>query len=259
MPGKSKSNEFDFELHQQLLRSERIRVTIVGVLFLFALLAFVIQTTGDRNPFPEENSHLLFIPALIFGLAAVFEFALAFYIHTLIQRRSRLQVWIQYLNMLLEMSAPSAMIFWFMSIGDYFLGLSSPGTYAYFTFILLSVLRLDWKLCLAGGLVGGIQYALLVHYALNASPESFPPRLLEFPSYFYSRCTVMAVSGLVVGIVASQLHKRAEAAVSIVQERNRILDTFGKHVSPEVANQLMNQEYEIESREVAVMFLDIRD
>ncbi|MBU42752.1 MAG: adenylate cyclase [Spirochaetaceae bacterium] len=253
------NNEFEFELHQQLLRSERIRVTIVGCLFLFALLVFVVQTTGSRNPFPEDASGLMMYPPALFAVAALFSFSLVFYIHRLIQSRSRLSLWIQQLNMLLEVSIPTAVVFWFMTVGDYFVGLSSAASYVYFIFILLSVLRLDWKLCLAAGIVAGLEYGLLANFAMASRPESFPSRILEFPFYFYSRSMVMVISGLVVGIVASQLHRRAASAVSIVEERNRILDTFGKHVSPEVANQLMNQEYEIESREVAVMFLDIRD
>lgn len=231
----------------------------MGFILLFALALFFIQTTGDRNPFPEERRHLLIYPLLILVFAGVSELLLRFYIQGLIRKRGRLHPIIQYANLLMEISVPTGVIFWFMNVGNYFLALSSPGSYTYYVFIVLCVLRLDWRICVVAGFLGAAQYGGLVYFALSERPELFPPQVLDHPFYFYGRCTIMAVTGVVVGVVSSQLRKRAEDAVEIVEERNRILDTFGKHVSPEVVNQLMNQEHEIESREVAVLFLDIRD
>jgi len=45
------------------------------------------------------------------------------------------------------------------------------------------------------------------------------------------------------------------------EERNRIMGVFGQHVSPEVVNRLLSQDFEQggEMREVCLMFLDIRN
>ena len=46
-----------------------------------------------------------------------------------------------------------------------------------------------------------------------------------------------------------------------VEERNRVVNMFGQHVSPSVVERLLEQDVEVrgEMRNVCVMFLDIRD
>ncbi|MCB1169627.1 MAG: adenylate/guanylate cyclase domain-containing protein [Leptospiraceae bacterium] len=50
-------------------------------------------------------------------------------------------------------------------------------------------------------------------------------------------------------------------SLSSVEERNRVVEMFGAHVSPEVVEKLLDQQTEMESetRHVCVMFLDIRN
>src|SRR5262249_47485733 len=66
--------------------------------------------------------------------------------------------------------------------------------------------------------------------------------------------------GVVSGFVAVGGRKSFASAMRGVADRNRILDVFGRHGSPTVADKLLAQKAErSEVRSVCVMFLDIRN
>lgn len=253
------NKEFDEELHFQLLRSEKLRVTIVGVLLIFGLALFMFQSMRPGSPIPNDKNHLLFIPAIILVLGIIVEFSFRFLIDRIIKNRSRYPTWLQFFNLFVEISIPSSIVFWNMNVNGNFLGLGGAGANGYFLFIFLSVMRLDWKLCLTAGMIAGLQYAGLIYYGMQGEPGSFPLIVSTNPIYLYGRSITMIIGGLVVAFVAKQLRTRIEDAIGFVQERNQILDTFGKHVSPEVVNQLIHQDSEIEIRDVSILFLDIRN
>ena len=251
--------DFDAELHFQLLRSEKLRVTTIGVLLIFGLALFLFQSMRPGSPIPDDKKDLLFIPAIILVLGILVEFFFRILINRIFKNRSRYPAWLQFLNLLVEISIPSSIVFWNMNVNGNFLGLGGAGANGYFVFIFLSVMRLEWKLCLTAGILAAFQYGGLIYYGIWDQPDAFPLIVSSNPIYLYGRSITMIIAGLVVTFVATQLRTRIEDAIGFVQERNQILETFGKHVSPEVVNQLINQDYDIETRDVTILFLDIRN
>jgi adenylate cyclase len=69
------------------------------------------------------------------------------------------------------------------------------------------------------------------------------------------------VSGVAAGFVARRLRSSFTSAIESVGERARIVSVFGQHVSPEVVERLIAGKTEVksETRNVCVMFLDIRN
>jgi adenylate cyclase len=69
------------------------------------------------------------------------------------------------------------------------------------------------------------------------------------------------MTGVVAGAVALQIKRRIVKSFETVEERNRISHTFGEYVSPEVMDTLMTLKSDLrsESKQVCVMFLDIRN
>jgi adenylate cyclase len=71
----------------------------------------------------------------------------------------------------------------------------------------------------------------------------------------------MLIAGVVAGLVALRLRRTFRRAVDEASARERVTNLFGQHVSPTVVERLLGAPQEIsgETREVCVMFLDIRN
>ncbi len=73
---------------------------------------------------------------------------------------------------------------------------------------------------------------------------------------------LVAAAGLLLYLALFAIFYRAyQSQKRASEERNRIMGIFGQHVSPEVVNRLLSQNFEREGemREVCLMFLDIRN
>lgn len=69
------------------------------------------------------------------------------------------------------------------------------------------------------------------------------------------------VTGILAGFVSLQLRGQFLNTVRSVEGRNRVISTFGQHVSSAVADELLRQAADLNGkvRPVCVMVLDIRD
>jgi adenylate cyclase len=168
---------------------------------------------------------------------------------------------LKYVSAFLETSIPTTGII----VGSLFLGpiytLFTPAAFIYPLFISLAALRLDVKLCIFTGAVAGLEYSLLsiylVHQAAGAVVE---PILVGIPQHVF-KGFLLFLTGVVTGLVTRQIRKRILSSFTAIDERNRISRTFGEYVSPEVMNKLLDLKPDLrsESKNVCVMFLDIRD
>jgi adenylate cyclase len=80
--------------------------------------------------------------------------------------------------------------------------------------------------------------------------------LLELTNF-----AIMLLTAVAAGLVALQIRKQIVNSIRALEAQQQVQDTFGKYVSPEVAEHLLQQNIELggEDRHVCVMFLDIRD
>jgi adenylate cyclase len=127
---------------------------------------------------------------------------------------------------------------------------------AYFIFIILSTLRLNFYLSTFTGLVAAVELLLVaIHYhpAVNPDPE---PELY----YHTARSLVVLTCGILAGAVAVQLRRQFAASIRAATARDRVTNLFGQHVSPQVVERLMTEGAAAASdiRHVAVMFVDFR-
>jgi adenylate cyclase len=95
-----------------------------------------------------------------------------------------------------------------------------------------------------------------VHF--GAKPDLADPLLSLWPHL--GKSLLLVASGALAGLVGLQIRMRAGAAFQSLEERNRVVDLFGRHASPEVVDRLLQQHGDLpnEVRHVCVMFLDIR-
>jgi adenylate cyclase len=182
------------------------------------------------------------------------------WVHAAITRHLKLNrdvpVYRRYLGALIETTMPTiALALHIQNMGAVqALGFAAP--LAYFIFIILSTLRLDFWLSTFTGFVAAAELfamAMFYHPAGNTDPE---------PGIFYHvvRSLIILVCGILAGAVGVQLRRQFAASIQAATARDRVTDLFGQHVSPQVVERLMVEGASTASdiRRVAVMFVDFR-
>jgi adenylate cyclase len=167
----------------------------------------------------------------------------------------------RYLSAFIETSIPTLGLFMSSQYLGPVYGLFTPAPMAYAIFIVLSVLRLDFKLCVFTGAVAAVEYTAFALHAIAVSTGSgVEPLLIGLPHHLLKGCLLLG-TGIVAGLVTIQIRKRIIRSFEMVEERNRISRTFGEYVSPAVMDTLLDLKPDLrsESKDVCVMFLDIRN
>jgi adenylate cyclase len=251
-------------LTTEILRSERRRVTILAALFVFAagvytFIAFVpgILDGEFRLRFQAQWRWMI----SLYGAVAAYEWVLRTAIGWLIEHRRQPNLALRYLNAFLETSIPTVMLFIAVSLMGARDALGSPAFLLYFFFILLSILRLDIRLCLFTGLVAAVEHFLFVSIVVGTLEPEVQASFWRTPVFNVSRSLILLAAGLVAGLVAQQIKRQVEVSLQTVEERDRAVRIFGQYVSPQIADKLLHQPVELagELRTVCVMFLDIRN
>jgi adenylate cyclase len=95
----------------------------------------------------------------------------------------------RYLSAFIETSIPTlGLILSSQFLGPVY-GLATPAPFAYGIFIVLSVLRLDFRLCVFTGAVAAVEYVTFAWYATNQTmPANIEPILVGFPQHLFKGC-----------------------------------------------------------------------
>ena len=256
---------FEQEFALESLKSDRLRVTILIGAIISASLSVVLLAQIFAEQFQavfHGNMHgFLMAVGVVFAANLCFLLAERTLISRLLKTHTKPSSALKYVSAFLETSIPTTGII----VGSLFLGpiytLFTPAAFIYPLFISLAALRLDVKLCIFTGAVAGLEYSLLsiylVHQAAGAVVE---PILVGIPQHVF-KGFLLFLTGVVTGLVTRQIRKRILSSFTAIDERNRISRTFGEYVSPEVMNKLLDLKPDLrsESKNVCVMFLDIRD
>ena len=252
------SADFQHALMQQMLRTELIRIkALIATSAVLAVMLFAIYTID-----PYAINHLFhdqFNPSYLYAI--LFPFILfELWVHGNISRSIRLDrdipVYRRYISALIGTSMPTfALAVHIDRMGPTeALGFVTP--LAYFIFIILSTLRLDFWLSTFTGFVAAAElFGMAMFYHRTGSTEPLPDL------YFHSvRSVVVLICGMLAGAVAVQLRRQFAASIMAATARDRITNLFGQHVSPQVVERLMADGTGTQSdvRRVAVMFVDFR-
>jgi adenylate cyclase len=128
--------------------------------------------------------------------------------------------------------------------------------------IFFTVLQLRFWVCALAGGVAAISYFLIAWLSIGQTGWSLPglSQALTVPQHHIAKSLLLLICGLVGGVVARQLKQQFEHAARVTFDRDRVVNLFGRHVSPQVVDQLLQQSVRVEGevRAVTVMFLDIR-
>ena len=258
-----KAFEREFEL--EILKSDRLRVTIsIGVILSALLIVLIVALLGIeqfQQSFHGNFRGFITTFITIMGVTLVCLIAEGVVIDHLSRKQAHLSTLIQYLSSGIETSIPTLV----MMIGSLFLApiyaLFTPVTLLYPVFIVLSALRLDARLSVFTGAVAAIEYSTLALYFVDqTSNATLEPILTSMPHHLI-RGLLLLVIGVVTGLVTTQIKKHTFNSFAMVEEQNRIRRTFGEYVSPVVMEKLLTLKPDLasEHRSICVMFLDIRN
>jgi len=247
-------------LRREILRSEQQRMralaAILATLLVATTLAVVFHTGIERRLFPGGIE--AWAPAAAIGPFILFEFVALGLIRWRIAHNRDFPPFARFANALVETSLPGAVIYALGQRMEPTLVLGFWPPLLYFIFILLSTLRLDFWLSLWTGAVAAVQQIALAAWLVPLSGSAERPELhLE---YHFGRSVVLAIGGVVAGLVALRLRRQFERLMAAAAARDRVTNLFGQHVSPAVVDRLLaaGADPPSETRDVCVLFLDIR-
>ena len=254
---------FEDHLAREIVHSERMRMAILagllGVLAVFYGLGYALFRNDDLLRFlpPAVFAYIIAVIALLI----CYELAIRHLIGRSLRRGKSVPGGLRYLNAFVETSVPSILILLVSREINPQYVLQSPLSLLYAVFIVLSTLRLDFRLCVFTGLVAAVEYVVLSFSYLRAASGGFAVTPFEAPPFYVAKGAILLLAGLAAAFVAHQLKRRVGNAYRSLQERERVLSAFGQQVSPAIAEELLKAGPEIASTRafVCVMFMDIRD
>lgn len=251
------SEDFERALTREVLRTEllRVRALIVTgcvIVVFFTAIELIDPRVVERVWHGTSGRVQLYV--LMAGFI-LFEL----WVHTQIRRNLKLgrdvPVVRRYVSALIETSLPTLiLVLQIRSMGaSQALGFVTP--LVYFIFVILSTLRLDFRLSTFTGFVAAAElFAVAMYfYATNAAGEP--------ETYFHAaRSTIILICGVLAGSVGAQLRRQFTASIAAATARDRVTNLFGQHVSPQVVERLMAEGTSAggDLRRVAVMFVDFR-
>jgi adenylate cyclase len=255
--------EFQRLLRDELISAERVRAAAIGGFFTLALVLALLLVRGAGSegfarhfgPVAQEISPWVMLVFILW------EFGLWRWLGRHRDAGTAPGAGWQYLTTAVEMVSISVLVALTALLVGPIPALTGPPSLVYFLFIVLSGLRLDFKLCAFSGLLAAVGFAVVTALFLGDLRAEHPESIYANVPPHAMRCVFYLTAGLLAGAVADAIRRRTEAAAQAVEERRHTLDLFGQQVSPQVVDKLLSQSSQIENeaREVCVMFLDIRN
>jgi adenylate cyclase len=246
-------------LTREIILTERLRVkAVIVTVSLLVAVTTVLHATApwvlDRishGRFGLAPLYAVYVPFLLF------EFMVLRLLARRLAMREDVPVIRRYLSALIETSLPTFVLYLHMNWmgSEQALGFAAP--LAYFLFIVLSTLRLDFWLSTFTGFVAAIQLFVM---AMLYHPAGFAEISATELGFELIRSVMFLIGGILAGSVGIQLRHQFEASIMAATARDRVTNLFGQHVSPEVVERLMVDGGDTSSdiRRVAVMFVDFR-
>lgn len=248
----------DGDLALETLGTERLRVIVLlavgGSLAVLSLIPPTYFSSNLADAF--QGTMHLFIAWRFVVLSGLFLYLIAEHLilRRLIVSKRKIPTVYRYVTALIETSFPTAAVVVAAIFSDPQSAIASIPVFAYPLFIVLSALRLNFRLSLFTGFVAGVEYICVAQiFQLDQASR--------YAAIHFSKGITLCMLGLLTGLVALQIKKRILDSVRTAEERNQIVNMFGKHVSPVVVDQLLAQGADLrsEKKNVCVMFLDIRN
>jgi adenylate cyclase len=251
--------DLEKELARQTLISERWRCGILAGtlgLLLGVMLVYWVALAGMSGALPGMGGVMIVV-----AFAALFEFGTSQWITRLLRTGRARPAAASYISTFIEMALPTCAILILARAETPHAAINSAAPYAYFLIIILSALRLEFRPCLFAGALAALAYGALILAWWPHLEVAWTGSLSLLRLNLLLRVFLLFIGGVAAAFVSTRIKTTLLETLQQTQERARIVDLFGQHVSPAVVNQLLTQPLgeTSEQREVCILVLDIRN
>jgi adenylate cyclase len=249
----------------EISKSERFRgLILIGLLGLEAVSLLVIYLFYSEEYLTMFKTHIAIYAILIFTVVIIVYESIVYY---LIRKKSKLFLFnpsvFGYFNSFSEVSLLSLLLICIVEYSSSTTILQAPATLTYFIFIILSTLRLNFKLSIFTGILASLEYILIsIYYSTFFATNPDDQVHLDLSGMQYlGQGLIMIIAGIGAGFVADLIKKKMVLSWNNVKEKNEVIDLFGQQISPQIAETILNNRNELSGtrKKVCIMFLDIRE
>ena len=258
----SSASAFEEHFAREIIHSERTRMAVLAGVLAALLAVFALLSALYQEDYHQLGMSGLFVKAGAAMLALLgYELAVRQVIGRWLREGRRIPEPLRYLNAFVETSFPTLLILLFARHTNPQYVLQGAAVLLYGVFIVLSTLRLDFRLSVFYGAVAAAEYLALCQAYLGTGGEALAGTPFEKAPFFLAKAAMLLAAGFAAGFVAHQIKRRAGNAFRAQEERQRIVSAFGQQVSPAIAEELLKHGPALESRRsfVCVMFMDVRN
>ena len=253
---------FYTKLTQEILKNEKLRVTLLAVVFGITLLvlSFIVFLNYTELNFFLKDLTPLYVNMGIIGFLMVREILIRRMLNKKLKEGSNLPSGLRLTNVFLEANIPTIIfiVFFFYTKSIYVL--ITPIGFLYFIIIILSILSLEPVISLFTSIFSSAAYMLIIFFVLANYELPKDPGILAEEFLYIGRGLILLIGGLLSTFVSYLLRKRIIASYNLIEERNKIVNLFDQQVSKEIVDELISSGEELKSKRkfVCVMFLDVR-
>ena len=249
----------------EIAGSERLRALIlIGLLGLEAVLLMVIFFFYQEQYISLFTTHIAIYAILIFTFVIiVYESLIHYFIGNRTGSFFHHRELFGFINVFGEITLLTFLFVFIVEYSNQTVILQSPATLTYFLFIVLSTLRLNFRLSVFSGGLAAVEYIVIsIYYSTlfrDIPVDRFHPDLTGMQ--YFGQGVILFVSGIAAGFVADLIKKKIRASWENIKEKNEIIDLFGQQISPQIAGSILEKKDELSGtrKNVCVMFLDIRN
>ena len=258
-------NFFNKRFEEEVLLNEKLRTTILMCMFLFAMIytsvnLFIMQSAGRQ----QEQIHTLKLMLAFQFFIFCFEVLAFTRISFKIKSHSfTIPHVARYINSFIEILSPGVII---LILSKQFSSplaiLHAPVVYLYFIFIILSTLRLDFKLPFFTGLLAAVSFFLISRVLIYKAGGKVENEIFNDEyTVAFARSMVLLLSGVGAAFVARQIRITINRSLAAAEAGNKIVNLFGQQISKEIVDEMLESEGTLQSKlmKVCVMFIDIRN
>lgn len=256
---------FNKRFEEEVLSTEKLRTTIVIYMLAFAILYLILNMAIEKASSagkPVIDSTLLLLD--FHSALLIFEILVWLRIDYRIKSHQHsIQDFQRYLVSFIEICSPGLII---IALAKQYNTpitiLHAPVVYLYFIFIVLSTLRLDFKLSLFVGCMAAIGFFIISMVIIKESVgRSIVNTFSDEYTSAFAKSTVLLVCGVGAAFVAAQIRQTIDRSLTAAEEGSKIINLFGQQISKEVVDEILKSEGALQSKltKVCVMFIDIRN
>jgi adenylate cyclase len=196
-------------LKSEELRSEFQRSYLLIILFSAILVTAALNFYFLNDTMVEfyGGSSTFFILVGFVGIFLLYQFLVLLYFKEKMKANQSTSTAYKVIHTMIEISFPTAIIFYMMEERQMLSFIDSPIGITYFLFIILSILHLDFKVNIFAGLFASAQYIFLTYYAFNHVEFNEMYSTMTPENSHYIRAVVLILSGGAAAFVSAKLKK----------------------------------------------------